>query len=107
LVSCCAAHVDDTPIGRQIRVPALALGSVIPKPCLPFDFSPEQHAICEILAGKAATDALSQKEAGELDELIAAKRHPDRPSIQAALVHAPANSGSIMAFPKSMDQSAP
>ena len=39
---------------------------------LSFDFSPEQHARYEILAGKAAEGALSQNEAGELDEMIAA-----------------------------------
>jgi len=39
---------------------------------LSFDFSPEQHARYEILSGKAAEGTLSQNEAGELDELIAA-----------------------------------
>jgi len=39
---------------------------------LSFDFSPEQHARYEVLAAKAAQGTLSEKEAGDLDELIAA-----------------------------------
>ncbi len=37
-----------------------------------FDFSPEQHARYEMLAGKAAEGTLLQNEAAELDELLAA-----------------------------------
>ena len=39
---------------------------------LAFDFSPEQHARCEVLSEKAARGLLSESEAAELDELIAA-----------------------------------
>ncbi len=39
---------------------------------LAFDFSPEQHARCDVLSEKAARGALSESEAVELDELIAA-----------------------------------
>ena len=37
-----------------------------------FDFSPDQHARCELLSGKAADGTLSQDEANELDEFLAA-----------------------------------
>jgi hypothetical protein len=39
---------------------------------LSFDFSPEQHARCEVLSAKAAEGTLSAEETAELDELIAA-----------------------------------
>ena len=39
---------------------------------LAFDFSAEQHARYELLSGKAAAGNLSDTEASELDELIAA-----------------------------------
>jgi hypothetical protein len=39
---------------------------------LSFDFSPEQHARYETLAAKAADGTLSDAEAGELDEFVAA-----------------------------------
>jgi hypothetical protein len=39
---------------------------------LSFDFSPEQHARYEMLSTRAAEGILSQSEAAELDELLAA-----------------------------------
>jgi uncharacterized protein with NAD-binding domain and iron-sulfur cluster len=39
---------------------------------LAIDFTPEQHARCEALSGKAASGTLSESEAAELDELLAA-----------------------------------
>ena len=39
---------------------------------LSFDFSPEQHARYEALSGRVAQGTLSEAEARELDELIAA-----------------------------------
>lgn len=39
---------------------------------LSFDFSPDEHARCEALSGKAAEGTLSENEASELDEFLAA-----------------------------------
>ncbi len=39
---------------------------------LAIDFSPDQHALYESLSGKAAAGTLTESEAAELDELIAA-----------------------------------
>jgi hypothetical protein len=39
---------------------------------LSLDFSPEEHARCEVLSGKATDGTLSEDEAGELDELLVA-----------------------------------
>jgi len=39
---------------------------------LSLDFSPEERARCEFLSGKAAAGTLSDEEAGELDEYLAA-----------------------------------
>ena len=46
--------------------------SEVAKYFLSFDFTPEQHARSEELSGKAAEGALSQEEATELDEYLAA-----------------------------------
>jgi hypothetical protein len=39
---------------------------------LSLDFSPEEHARCDVLSGKAAAGILSDDEANELDEFLAA-----------------------------------
>jgi hypothetical protein len=39
---------------------------------LSLDFSPQEHARCETLSGKAAEGTLSEDEAGELDEFLVA-----------------------------------
>ncbi len=39
---------------------------------LSLDFSPQEHARCELLSSKAAAGTLSDEEAGELDEYLAA-----------------------------------
>jgi hypothetical protein len=39
---------------------------------LSLDFLPEQHARCDLLSGKAVDGSLSESEAAEFDELLAA-----------------------------------